>query len=315
MTDRAAPDETDSKEDKRCGQAACQQEERVKKEMEVVIITGLSGAGKTKAADWFEDKGYYCIDNMPPALIKNFIELALSGAKQVTKAAFVVDVRGGLFFHDLKNIVTALESDANVDFKILFVEASNEALIRRYNETRRIHPLSTAAISPEVINEEREQLAELRSHATYIVDTSSLKVAEFNAELDRLFAKGNANDSFILNFMSFGYKHGIPLEADWVLDVRFIPNPYYVSSLKNLTGNNKKVAQYVLKHDITKEFINRLAEIIRRLIPYYIKEGKYSLTVALGCTGGHHRSVAVANEVYRIFAEEGRRVTLEHRDL
>ena len=252
---------------------------------------------------------------MPPALIKNFIELALSGAKQVTKAAFVVDVRGGLFFHDLKNIVTALESDANVDFKILFVEASNEALIRRYNETRRIHPLSTAAISPEVINEEREQLAELRSHATYIVDTSSLKVAEFNAELDRLFAKGNANDSFILNFMSFGYKHGIPLEADWVLDVRFIPNPYYVSSLKNLTGNNKKVAQYVLKHDITKEFINRLAEIIRRLIPYYIKEGKYSLTVALGCTGGHHRSVAVANEVYRIFAEEGRRVTLEHRDL
>ena len=188
-------------------------------------------------------------------------------------------------------------------------------MIRRYNETRRIHPLSTAAISPEVITEEREQLAELRSHATYIVDTSSLKVAEFNAELDRLFAKGNANDSFILNFMSFGYKHGIPLEADWVLDVRFIPNPYYVSSLKNLTGNNKKVAQYVLKHDITKEFINRLAEIIRRLIPYYIKEGKYSLTVALGCTGGHHRSVAVANEVYRIFAEEGRRVTLEHRDL
>ena len=157
--------------------------------MEVVIITGLSGAGKTKAADWFEDKGYYCIDNMPPALIKNFIDLALSGTKQVTKAAFVVDVRGGLFFHDLKNSVTALESDENVDFKILFIEASNEALIRRYNETRRIHPLSTAAISPEVIDEERRQLAELRSHATYIIDTSSLKVAEFNAELDKLLAQ------------------------------------------------------------------------------------------------------------------------------
>ena len=271
--------------------------------MEVVIITGLSGAGKTKAADWFEDKGYYCIDNMPPALIRNFIDLTLSGAKQVTKAAFVVDVRGGLFFHDLKNSVAALESDENVDFKILFIEASNEALIRRYNETRRMHPLSTAAITPEVIDEERRQLAELRSHATY------------NAELDRLFSKGDAGDSFILNFMSFGYKHGIPLEADWVLDVRFIPNPYYVPSLKNLTGNNKKVAQYVLKHDISKEFINRLVEIIKRLIPCYIKEGKYSLTVALGCTGGHHRSVAVANEVYRIFAEEGRRVTLEHRDL
>ena len=283
--------------------------------MEVVIITGLSGAGKTKAADWFEDKGYYCIDNMPPALIKNFIDLSLTGAKNIKKAAFVIDVRGGSFFGDLKASIAGLERDENVDFKILFIEASNETLIRRYNESRRIHPLSTAAITSEVIEEERQKLAELRTHATYIIDTSTLKVAELNSELDRLFARGEASDSFILNFMSFGYKHGIPLEADWVLDVRFIPNPYYVPSLKPLTGNNKKVSQYVLKHDITKEFINRLVEIIKRLIPCYIKEGKYSLTVALGCTGGHHRSVAVANEVYRIFSEEGRRVTLEHRDL
>ena len=283
--------------------------------MEVVIITGLSGAGKTKAADWFEDKGYYCIDNMPPALIKNFIDLSLTGAKNIKKAAFVIDVRGGSFFGDLKASISGLERDENVDFKILFIEASNETLIRRYNESRRIHPLSTAAITSEVIEEERKKLAELRAHATYIIDTSTLKVAELNSELDRLFARGEAGDSFILNFMSFGYKHGIPLEADWVLDVRFIPNPYYVPSLKPLTGNNKKVSQYVLKQDIAKEFINRLVEIIKRLIPCYIKEGKYSLTVALGCTGGHHRSVAVANEVYRIFSEEGRRVTLEHRDL
>lgn len=283
--------------------------------MEVVIITGLSGAGKTKAADWFEDKGYYCIDNMPPALIKNFIDLSLTGAKSIKKAAFVIDVRGGSFFGDLQASIAGLERDENVDFKILFIEASNETLIRRYNESRRIHPLSTAAITSEVIEEERKKLAELRAHATYIIDTSTLKVAELNSELDRLFARGEAGDSFILNFMSFGYKHGIPLEADWVLDVRFIPNPYYVPSLKPLTGNNKKVSQYVLKQDIAKEFINRLVEIIKRLIPCYIKEGKYSLTVALGCTGGHHRSVAVANEVYRIFSEEGRRVTLEHRDL
>lgn len=283
--------------------------------MEVVIITGLSGAGKTKAADWFEDKGYYCIDNMPPALIKNFIDLSLTGAKNIKKAAFVIDVRGGSFFGDLKTSIADLERDENVDFKILFIEASNETLIRRYNESRRIHPLSTAAITSEVIEEERKKLAELRAHATYIIDTSTLKVAELNSELDRLFARGEAGDSFILNFMSFGYKHVIPLEADWVLDVRFIPNPYYVPSLKPLTGNNKKVSQYVLKQDIAKEFINRLVEIIKRLIPCYIKEGKYSLTVALGCTGGHHRSVAVANEVYRIFSEEGRRVTLEHRDL
>lgn len=283
--------------------------------MEVVIITGLSGAGKTKAADWFEDKGYYCIDNMPPALIKNFIDLTLTGSKKVKKAAFVVDVRGGQFFGDLKASINGLEGDPNVDFKILFVEASDETLIRRYNETRRIHPLSTAAITKEVIEEERSQLAELRSHASYIIDTSSLKVAEFNAELNKLFTEEGDKSSFVLNVMSFGYKHGIPIEADWVLDVRFIPNPYYVPSLKHLTGNNKKVSQYVLRQDISKEFVNRIQELIKRLIPCYIKEGKYSLTVAFGCTGGHHRSVAIANEMHRIFTEEGRRVTLEHRDL
>ena len=283
--------------------------------MEVVIITGLSGAGKTKAADWFEDKGYYCIDNMPPALIKNFIDLTLTGSKKVKKAAFVVDVRGGQFFGDLKASINGLEGDPNVDFKIWFVEASDETLIRRYNETRRIHPLSTAAITKEVIEEERSQLAELRSHASYIIDTSSLKVAEFNAELNKLFTEEGDKSSFVLNIMSFGYKHGIPIEADWVLDVRFIPNPYYVPSLKHLTGNNKKVSQYVLRQDISKEFVNRIQELIKRLIPCYIKEGKYSLTVAFGCTGGHHRSVAIANEMHRIFTEEGRRVTLEHRDL
>ena len=260
--------------------------------MEVVIITGLSGAGKTKAADWFEDKGYYCIDNMPPALIKNFIDLSLAGARNVKKAAFVIDVRGGRFFGDLKSSIAALEADRNVDFKILFIEASEE-----------------------VIEEERRQLSELRAYANYIIDTSTLKVAEMNSELDRLFTKGGKDSTFVLNIMSFGYKHGIPIETDWSLDVRFIPNPYYVPSLKKLTGNNKKVSQYVLKHDITKEFINRTAELIEKLIPCYIKEGKYSLTVAVGCTGGHHRSVAVANELYRIFSGQGRTVTLEHRDL
>lgn len=283
--------------------------------MEVVIITGLSGAGKTKAADWFEDKGYYCIDNMPPALIKNFIDLTLAGQREVKKAAFVIDVRGGQFFGDLKSSVAALEADENVDFKILFIEASNESLIRRYNETRRMHPLSAAATTFQAIQAEREQLTELRSYAHYIVDTTTLKVADLNSELDKLFCKEGEKDTFILNIMSFGYKHGIPAETDWTLDMRFIPNPYYVPSLKKLTGNNKKVAQYVLKHDITKEFINRTTEIIDKLIPCYIKEGKYSLTIAIGCTGGQHRSVAVANELHRIFTEKGRRVTLEHRDL
>lgn len=283
--------------------------------MEVVIITGLSGAGKTKAADWFEDKGYYCIDNMPPALIKNFIDLAMTGKRKIQKAAFVVDIRGGQFFGDLKEVVTALTDDINVDFKILFIEASDEALIRRYNESRRSHPLSDSVITRSTIEAERERLAELRSLANYVIDTSSLKVAEMNSELDKLFESKTKKDTFVINFMSFGYKHDMPTEADWVIDVRFIPNPYYVSSLKRLTGNNKKVAQYVMKQDVTKEFVNRIQEIITRLVPCYVKEGKYSLTVAFGCTGGQHRSVTLANEFYKIFTSQGWRVTLEHREL
>lgn len=283
--------------------------------MEVVIITGLSGAGKTKAADWFENKGYYCIDNMPPALIKNFIDLAMTGKRKIQKAAFVVDIRGGQFFGDLKEVVTALTDDINVDFKILFIEASDEALIRRYNESRRSHPLSDSVITRSTIEAERERLAELRSLANYVIDTSSLKVAEMNSELDKLFESKTKKDTFVINFMSFGYKHGMPTEADWVIDVRFIPNPYYVSSLKRLTGNNKKVAQYVMKQDVTKEFVNRIQEIITRLVPCYVKEGKYSLTVAFGCTGGQHRSVTLANEFYKIFTSQGWRVTLEHREL
>ena len=283
--------------------------------MEVVIITGLSGAGKTKAADWFEDKGYYCIDNMPPALIKNFIDLAMTGKRKIQKAAFVVDIRGGQFFGDLKEVVTALTDDINVDFKILFIEASDEALIRRYNESRRSHPLSDSVITRSTIEAERERLAELRSLANYVIDTSSLKVAEMNSELDKLFESKTKKDTFVINFMSFGYKHGMPTEADWVIDVRFIPNPYYVSSLKRLTGNNKKVAQYVMKQDVTKEFVNRIQEIITRLVPCYVKEGKYSLTVAFGCTGGQHRSVTLANKFYKIFTSQGWRVTLEHREL
>ena len=283
--------------------------------MEVVIITGLSGAGKTKAADWFEDRDYYCIDNMPPALIKNFIDLALSGKKEITKAAFVIDIRGGQFLGGFEDIVGELARDNALDFKILYIEASDQALIRRYKENRRVHPLSMAPISHEIIAKEREMLAGLRSQATYIIDTSFLKVAEFNAQLDDLFNDGKEKDSFLIDIQSFGFKKGVPQEADIVMDVRFIPNPYYVPSLKNLTGNNKKVSQYVLKHRVTQEFIESMHQMLARLIPCYVKEGKYSLCIAFGCTGGHHRSVAVANEMARIFREEGRRVTLEHRDL
>ena len=283
--------------------------------MEVVIITGLSGAGKSKAADWFEDKGYYCIDNMPPALIKNFIDLTCSGSRDIERAAFVVDIRGGTFFDELKDVIETLRNDERLDFKILFIEASNQSLVRRYKEARRQHPLSENIITAKTIQEERDKLKSLKDNADYVVDTTTLKVADFHNELDNLFFKKTKKDSFTLKFMSFGYKYRVPSEADWVIDVRFIPNPYYVPSLKHLTGNNKKIQQYVLKHDVTKNFIEGLKDGILRLVPYYSKEGKYSLTIAFGCTGGQHRSVTLANEFYRIFSEEGWRVTLEHKEL
>ncbi len=284
--------------------------------MEVVIITGLSGAGKTKAADWFEDEGYYCIDNMPPSLIKNFLEL--SKGKGIEKAAFVIDIRGGSFFGELKEAASELRKDENVAFKILFIEASPESLVRRYNETRRSHPLAAAATTKEVIEEERHRLAELRQHSNYIIDTTTLKVADLYAELDHLFSgkiEEGEKDTFVLNIMSFGYKHGVPPEVDWIIDARFIPNPFYVPTLKKLTGNNKKVSKYVLKQKIAQEFLEVGCDLLRKLIPNYVREGKYSLTLAIGCTGGQHRSVAIANEIHRIFSEEGRRVTLEHRDI
>ncbi|MBQ5441780.1 MAG: RNase adapter RapZ [Firmicutes bacterium] len=283
--------------------------------MDVVVVTGLSGAGKTKAIEWFEDRGYYCIDNIPPTLIKNFLELTEAGRKKIKKAAFGIDIRGVEFLSDSKAVLEALKANPDISFKVLFVEASNGALIRRFKETRRMHPLSNQPITQGIIEEEKTILHDLRSEANYIIDTSKMKVADFNAEMSRIFDSGKAGDSFVINIMSFGYKKGIPQETDWVVDARFIPNPYYIPSLKRLTGNNKKVSNFVLNKAVTKEFLNRYTDLIRKVIPNYIKEGKYSLSIAIGCTGGQHRSVAVANELARIFKEEGRRVTLEHREL
>lgn len=282
--------------------------------MKVVIVTGLSGAGKTKAADWFEDKGYYVVDNMPPALIKNFIEITYSSERKIDKAAFVVDIRGGEFLADLESIISNLKEDANIECQIVFLEASNQTLIRRYNETRRQHPLAVSGTTSEVIDMEREKLKALRENADYIIDTSRLKTADLMIEMDRIFTK-KEDHKFTINVLSFGYKFGIPIESDWVLDMRFIPNPFYVPSLKKLTGNNKKVSQYVLKHDISQQFLRDTKKTIEDIIPCYMHEGKYSLTIAFGCTGGHHRSVAMANEMARLLKEDGHRVTLEHRDL
>ena len=281
--------------------------------MKAIIVTGLSGAGKTQAIDCLEDMGYYCIDNMPPALIKSFIDLTGNG-KGIDKAAFVIDVRGGKLFDDLKDSLDELRKD-NIDYKILYLEASDRVLLRRYNETRRSHPLSEGGPVAAGLKAERERLEGLRNRADFVIDTSNMKTAQLWDEIKHLITSGESRKTFIINIMSFGYKRGTPMAGDMVFDMRFIPNPYYVKSLRPLTGNNAKVSRYVLKHDVTQEFLQKAMDMIDMLIPFYIKEGKYSLNICIGCTGGHHRSVAVANELHRRLQESGKRTTLEHRDL
>jgi UPF0042 nucleotide-binding protein len=282
--------------------------------MEVIIVTGLSGAGKSQAVNCMEDLGYYCIDNMPPALINNFMDLIMRDKVIIEKAAFTIDIRGGEFFDDLKSTLDELKN-AGLNFKIMFLEASDEVLIRRFNETRRAHPLSGAGSTLEGITKERQRLLEIREIADYIIDTSNMKSAQLSEEIKKLLLSEEDTPGFTLSIQSFGYKHGIPLDADMVFDVRFIPNPFYLKSMRRLTGNSEKVSNYVLKFPQTQEFLKTIHDLINKLIPYYTKEGKYHLVLAFGCTGGQHRSVAIANELARQFLEEGKRVVNVHRDL
>ena len=283
--------------------------------MKVVIITGMSGAGRSRAADWFEDQGYYCVDNMPPALIKNFLDMTYADSNRIEKVAFVTDLRGGTFFTDLSKVIDGLRKASGIELTVLFLEASASELVRRYNEVRRNHPMTGGKASRTVINEEKELLAEIREKSDFIIDTTHLKVAELNAELEKYINGGNAKSKFCINFSSFGFKYGIPSEADIVVDVRFLPNPYYVPSLKKLTGRNKKIKDYVFRSELADQFVTMEHELLLTVIPGYISEGKYHLNVAFGCTGGHHRSVAVAETMAEIFAREDYRVTLEHRDM
>lgn len=281
--------------------------------MEAVIITGLSGAGKSQAVNCFEDLGYYCIDNMPPALIKNFINLAMKESNSIEKVAFVIDIRGGGFFEEVKPCLKDLKL-MGIDFKILFLEASDEVLIRRFNETRRQHPLAEGGENLLGVNREREVLSGIRSIADFVIDTSNMKSAKLRQEIHAIFTIGE-DAGFIINIYSFGFKHGIPLEADMVFDMRFIPNPYYVPSLKKSTGNSKKIQNYVLKFPETQNFIETVDKMIIELVPCYMREGKYHLNLAFGCTGGQHRSVTMANVFAEKFKEQGYRITIEHRDL
>lgn len=281
--------------------------------MKIIIVTGLSGAGKSQATDALEDMGYYCIDNMPPSLIKNFLDMAATN-KEIDKAAFVIDVRGGSLFDDLKDALEMMKKE-NVDFKILFFEATDSVLARRYNETRREHPLAHGESVAKGIQREKERLREVRNEADAIIDTSSFNNARLAAEIRNIVSEGKDDRSFTVNIMSFGYKNGMPVSADMVFDARFLPNPFYVEELKHKTGNDPEVREYVMGHDIAELFAEEVRGMIEILIPFYKKEGKFSLSVCFGCTGGHHRSVTLANELSERLTAKGIRTTLEHRDL
>ena len=281
--------------------------------MELIIVTGMSGAGKTHAIHCMEDLGFYCIDNMPPKLMDDFVTLAGSDNNEFNKVAFVVDVRGGKYFNDLKEALDELHMQG-VEYKIMFLEASDAALVRRFKETRRNHPLAPDGNIADGIREEREKLSALRADADYVIDTSDIRVSRLVSEIKRILSTED-KDSFSIMIESFGYKNGMPEEADWVLDARFLPNPFYVPSLKSLTGKNKKIQNYVLGCPEAPRFAGRITGQILDLIPSYMREGKYHLTVAIGCTGGRHRSVVMAEEIARRLKENGKHCTLTHRDL
>ncbi|MDR0424980.1 MAG: RNase adapter RapZ [Clostridiales Family XIII bacterium] len=280
--------------------------------MDVIIVTGMSGAGKSSAYGCFEDLGYYCIDNLPPALIKNVIDLLSNGKRSVSQAVFVVDMRGGEFFNDLKSVLSDIDS-SGFGCKVLFLDASNEALLRRFNETRRSHPLAGRS-NLEGIAEERKCLSEMKRISDFVIDTSNMKTSALKEAIRKLFLQ-DADSVFEASIMSFGYKYGLPAEADMVFDVRFIPNPFYVPQLKELTGRSSEVRDYVMAPEISRSFRDSALKLIRELVPSFSKEGKYKLNIAFGCTGGRHRSVAMAEAVYEALLEAGYETSLEHRDI
>lgn len=280
---------------------------------EVVIITGMSGAGKTVAVQSFEDLGYYCIDNLPPELLTTFLTLMKDSKRKIKRVAAVMDMRGGEFFDSLLDALDKLEENEFVDTKILFLEADNETLVRRYKETRRSHPLAPTGLPLEGIQKERELLAELRLKANYIFNTSKMKPRELREKIGKEFANASS-PKFSINVMSFGYKNGIPIDADLVFDVRFLKNPYYIEELRHKTGLQEEVSSYVLKTKETEQLIEKLTDLFKFMIPHYIREGKSQLVIAFGCTGGQHRSVTLA-EYFGKQLKENYETVITHRDI
>lgn len=279
--------------------------------MEAVIITGMSGAGKTLALNHFEDMGYYCMENLPPKFIVDFIELINNSTKSIDKLAIVIDVRAR-FFDDLYETVQNLKK-MDCEIKILFLDASNKVLINRYRELRRPHPINSSGLLPDSIDMERELLSKIKEKSDIIIDTSRLSATSFRNKLNTLFFNGN-NKNLTINVESFGFKNGILSEADLVFDVRFLENPYYIEELKNLNGNNSKIKDFVFSFADSNTFITKIIDLLEFLIPKYKSEGKSMLTIGIGCTGGKHRSVAIANKIYEKLKYNHKNVNISHRD-
>jgi UPF0042 nucleotide-binding protein len=285
------------------------------KTLQITIVSGLSGSGKSTAMRALEDMGFYCIDNMPATLIPTFIELCQASTGELSRVAIAVDIRGKEFLEDFQKRVQDLRGKRH-EVKIIFLESTDEVLIRRYSETRRSHPVEKerGIALPEAVKEERGEMAFLREIADEVIDTSNLNVHELRGiVIERLSAAPAKRMKATL--LSFGYSYGLPPEADIVMDVRLLSNPFFVRELRELTGQDKKVRDYVLKQKETKEFLRRFGEMIEYLIPLYEKEGKSYLTIAIGCTGGKHRSVVIAEHVAATMGKQGKEITVRHRDI
>jgi UPF0042 nucleotide-binding protein len=278
------------------------------------VITGLSGAGRSEAAKCFEDLGYFVIDNLPPALIEKMAELILLPGSKVKQVALVVDARGGEFFSELERSLKELR-ERGIEYRILFLEASDEALVRRFEQTRRRHPLAETDRVIDGILEEREVMGPLRDQSDVIIDTTGLNVHELRHKISSLFAEPYHPSGIAVNVISFGYKHGLPLDSDLVLDCRFLPNPHWVDELRPLNGTHRKVRGYVLNSADTEPFLSRVRQLLALMLPGFIKEGRHYLTIAVGCTGGRHRSVVISDEIARYLREKGFHSTVVHRDL
>lgn len=282
--------------------------------MEFLVITGMSGAGKSQAMKVMEDMGYYCMDNLPPALLPKFAELCQKSKTPINKVAVVVDIRGGEFFKNLFNSLDELNA-MSIGYKILFLDSSDAVLIKRYKELRRPHPLTPDGSLVNGINTERDMLREIKARADYIMDTSKLTLGMLREEIANIFLEGGEKRNISISLTSFGYKNGILLDGDLVFDVRFIPNPFYISELKPYSGKTSEVKEYVFKWPQTNIFITKVIDMLEYLIPYYVEEGKTQLVIGIGCTGGFHRSVAISEKIGEILKSNGHRVIVTHRDL